>query len=153
MIDGSLASVVQVPRERPSLMFSRIRAEWNELKKAEPGTRFQAFHDRQQERMPGWARPLYIGGAIVSLGVGVILAFIPGPAVLFFALSAALLAAQSAWLAKKLDRAEVATRKLWSRLRRDKAGSGQTSTKPETPRARARTTPSPPPSASRGAAE
>jgi hypothetical protein len=136
-------------------MFSRIRAEWNELKKAEPGTRFQAFHDKQQERMPGWARPLYIGGAIVSLGVGVVLAFIPGPAVLFFALSAGLLAAQSAWLAKKLDRAEVATRKFWSRLRggRHDEAEGQTPRKTETPQGRARATTNPRPSASPGGAE
>jgi hypothetical protein len=134
-------------------MFSRIRGEWNELKKAEPGTRFQAFHDKQQELMPAWARPLYIGGAIVSLGVGVVLAFIPGPAVLFFALAAGLLAAQSAWLAKKLDRGEVGARRFWARLRHRKAGSEATPTQAETPQARARASTNPRPSASPGAAE
>ena len=103
-------------------MFSRIRTQWHELKNAKAGERFQAFHDKQQENMPRWARPLYLGGAIVSLAVGVVLAFIPGPAVLFFALAAGLLAAQSAWLAKRLDRAEVGARKLWARLRHKEAG-------------------------------
>jgi len=111
-------------------MFSRIRTQWQELKNAKAGERFQAFHDKQQETMPGWARPLYLGGAIVSLAVGVVLAFIPGPAVLFFAIAAGLLATQSAWLAKRLDRAEVATRKLWARLRHKKDAGGPPRVKP-----------------------
>jgi hypothetical protein len=133
-------------------MFSRIRAEWHQIEKAEPGTRFQRFHHKQQEKMPAWARPVYIGGAIVSLGVGVVLAFIPGPAVLFFALSAGLLATQSEWLAKRLDRAEVGARKLWARLRHKKPVAEPTPT-PGTPQGRASTAPNPRPSASPRAAE
>jgi hypothetical protein len=133
-------------------MFSRIRAEWHDFEKAKPGTRFQAFHHKQQENMPAWARPVYIGGAIVSLGVGVVLAFIPGPAVLFFALSAGFLATQSEGLAKRLDRAEVGARKLWARLRRKKPVAERLPT-PGTPQDRASSTPNPRPSASPRAAE
>jgi hypothetical protein len=94
-------------------MLSRLKDTLNELRHAEPGQRFQAFHDKQQELSPRWTRPLYLAGAFVSFAVGVVLVFIPGPAVVFFALTGALLATQSAWLAKKLDAAEVKGRKLW----------------------------------------
>ena len=49
----------------------------------------------------------YVGTAIALIPVGVLFAFIPGPAVLFFALSAALFATQSLWLARRLDRASA----------------------------------------------
>lgn len=132
-------------------MFSRIRAEWAEFKKTEPGKRFQTVHDKQQETMPAWAGPLYIGGAIVSLGVGVVLVFIPGPAVLFFALAAGLLATQSKWVAAKLDAGEVWARKTWQRLRGHRGK--HRATPAETPQARARRDTHPRQSASHGAAE
>lgn len=130
-------------------MFSRIRAELEELKKADPGKRFRAMHEKQRELMPGWAAPLYIGGAIVSLGVGVVLMFIPGPAILFFALSGTLLATQSGWVADKLDVAEQWLRKVWGRLRKRE---DETPTKAETPQARAKQNERARPSTSPGAA-
>ena len=60
-------------------------------------------------------RAAYAGAAVVSLAVGVVLAFVPGPAVVFFALTAALLAAQSAWLARRLDAAEIWVRHVLHR--------------------------------------
>jgi len=59
--------------------------------------------------------------AVVSLAVGIVLAFIPGPAVLFFALSAALLGAQSRWVARRLDAAETAARRFWRAWRAKRA--------------------------------
>jgi fatty acid desaturase len=90
-----------------------LRKRWDEFRSAEPGMRFQRFHDEQgRRRSPPWIRALYIAMAAVSFVVGVVLAFIPGPAVVFFALTAALLAAQSEWIARRLDAAE-----LWLRRR------------------------------------
>jgi len=59
--------------------------------------------------------------AVASLAIGIVLAFIPGPAILFFALCAALLGAQSRWVARRLDRAEVSTRKLIAAFRARRA--------------------------------
>jgi hypothetical protein len=99
-------------------MFSTLKIELRELKHAEPGSRFQAFREKQQELSPAWTRPLYLVGAFLSFAVGVVLVFIPGPAVVFFALTGALLATQSSWVARKLDAAEVSGRRLFKRLRR-----------------------------------
>jgi len=59
-----------------------------------------------------WVKLAYAALSLVLFAVGVVFAFIPGPAVLFFALCAALLAAQSAWVAERFDRAEVTGRRL-----------------------------------------
>jgi hypothetical protein len=57
-----------------------------------------------------------IAGAGLSFAIGVVLAVIPGPAIVFFALAGALAAAVSAWVARVLDRAEVLGRRLISRF-------------------------------------
>jgi hypothetical protein len=87
------------------------------LKRAPPGERFQAFNERQQRRARGPIKALYLGGALVSLAVGVVLVFIPGPAFVFFILAGALLAAQSRWVARRLDGLEVMGRKTTTRVR------------------------------------
>jgi hypothetical protein len=97
-------------------MFRKLKATWTALKKHEPGTRFEAFH-REQKRKPVWVKVLFSGLALVAFAVGVVLAFIPGPAVLFFALSGALLSTQSRWVARALDKGEVWARKTLASLR------------------------------------
>jgi len=97
-------------------MFARIKATWTRLKRREPGERFQSFYRAQRSKPPA-VRVAYVGIAIVSFAIAVVLMFIPGPAVVFFALSAALLSTQSQWLAAALDRAEVWGRKVVTRLR------------------------------------
>jgi hypothetical protein len=96
-------------------MFAKIKQKWNELKKLPPGTRFEKFHEQQREQSR-WVKVAYLGGALVSFAIGVILAFIPGPAVVFFALTGALIATQSRWAAKQLDRGELKGRELWERF-------------------------------------
>jgi len=97
-------------------MFSALRQQWQKLKRLPPGERFQAFH-RDQQKQTVWVKVAYGALSVVLLAVGVVFAFIPGPAVLFFALSAALLAAQSEWIARRLDRGEVKGRQLASGVR------------------------------------
>lgn len=97
-------------------MVSHMKARWSELKQFPPGERFEKFHASQQHR-PSWVHLTYTAAAIALLPIGVLFAFIPGPAVLFFALSAALFATQSLWLARRLDRAELALRHAGQTLR------------------------------------
>ncbi|HKU41088.1 MAG TPA: hypothetical protein VJR89_23155 [Polyangiales bacterium] len=98
-------------------MLGKLKAELGELKSYSPGQRFTCFYERHHDRQAGWVRPLMWSAVIVSLAIGVVLAFIPGPAILFFAIAAALLATQSRGVAKRLDKVEVGTRKLLQSLR------------------------------------
>jgi hypothetical protein len=98
----------------------RWQERWKALKAAEPGTRFEAAYERQHQKdkerskLVRWLRPFF---AVISFAIGVVLAFIPGPAVVFFALSAALIATQSRPVARFLDRAELWSRHHWTKLR------------------------------------
>jgi hypothetical protein len=98
-------------------MWAKLKNRWRELKALPVGHRFQTVHRRQADA-PAWVKPLVLGGAVLAFGIGIVLAVIPGPAFVFFGLAGALVAIESAWVAKKLDRAEVAARKLIARLRR-----------------------------------
>ena len=106
-------------------MLTHMKDRWRELKQYPAGERFEKFYVAEQKRSR-WVRFAYLGGAIALLPIGVLFAFIPGPAVLFFALSAALFATQSLWLARRLDRGELALRHAvqtlrdWWRARHDK---------------------------------
>ena len=97
-------------------MLTHMKARWSELKGYAPGERFEKFHLAEQQRSR-WVHFVYVGLAIALLPVGVLFAFIPGPAVLFFGLSAALFATQSRWLARLLDRAELGLRHAWQATR------------------------------------
>ena len=114
-----------MPHAFLSGMLTHIKDRWRELKQFAPGERFEKFHLAEQHRSH-WVKFAYLGVAVALLPIGVLFAFIPGPAVLFFALSAALFATQSLWLARRLDRGELALRNAWLvirgwwRARRDK---------------------------------
>ena len=94
-------------------MTSMLMAEWKGLRRGRPGHRFRERYEtarRSQDRMTVMSRLVRVGLAVASFGVGVVLVFIPGPAVLFFLIAGALLAAESRALALALDRLEVGVR-------------------------------------------
>jgi hypothetical protein len=93
-------------------VLTHMKARWRELRQFDAGERFERFHVAEQQRSR-WVKVAYLGAALALLPVGVLFAFIPGPAFLFFALSAALFATHSLWFAKRLDRGELALRKAW----------------------------------------
>ena len=67
---------------------------------------------------------LLLLAAIVSFACGLVLAFIPGPAVVFFAITCALLAVLSPWVARRFDVIELKLRysiHSWKRRRRARA--------------------------------
>jgi len=55
-------------------------------------------------------------GAVISLGIAVLLSVLPGPAFVFYGLAAALLAIESLWVASALDRGELALRRRLTRF-------------------------------------
>jgi hypothetical protein len=98
-------------------MWTALRKRLREVKALPVGRRFQSVHERQADA-PAWVKPLVLGGAVLAFGIGVVLSIIPRPAFVVFGLAGMLLAIESAWVAKKLDRAEVAIRELIARFRR-----------------------------------
>lgn len=98
----------------------RLARQWKTFAQARPGHRFQDRY-RAQHR-PGaegglLRRILHLALATVCAAIGVVLAFIPGPAVLFFLLAGALLASDWLWVARLLDWLEVKLRAIGRRAR------------------------------------
>jgi len=100
-------------------MSNPLKKQWETLKRGRPGERFAArYHAGQKTKKDtglGFkvfrvVRILIALGAIV---VGIILVFIPGPAILFFLIAASLLAAESLTIARFLDWSELKLRALF----------------------------------------
>ena len=102
-------------------MFEHAKAEWLEFKHWPAGRRFCLYYEKHKKRDSNLARFLVLFGALVSFVVGVILVFIPGPAILFFAITAALIATQSRPLARYLDGTELWCRRRIASYRRRRA--------------------------------
>jgi hypothetical protein len=98
-------------------VLAKLKTKWRELKSYPPGKRFQTVYEKQKDA-PAWVKPVVIAGAIVAFGIGVLLSIMPGPAFVFYGLAGALLATESAWAARQLDRAELAARRLHTRWKR-----------------------------------
>ena len=98
-------------------MLGRLKMRWKKIRKLPPGERFQTIH-REQRNRSAVVKAAFFGVALLSFAGGVVLMFIPGPAILFFALTGALLATQSLWLARRLDEGEVWGRRAVASVRR-----------------------------------
>jgi hypothetical protein len=102
-------------------MLRSLKRQWRAFHKGKPGHRFQERYDRneQSRESQSWVQrliqPLI---AIVSLAIGVVLTFIPGPAILFYFIGAGLLAGESRTLARWLDWSELKSRKAFHRAKR-----------------------------------
>jgi hypothetical protein len=99
----------------------RLRQKWREFRSRPPGRRFQeGFARRQRTRKsaPAYKRWLRVGLAICLLLIGVVLTFIPGPAILFFVLGAGILSEQWLGLARALDWLEMKGRKAYQGVKR-----------------------------------
>jgi hypothetical protein len=110
-------------------MAHSLMQRWHALTGGSPGRRFEDRYEaaRAARLRGGWShrltRLLRLVIAVLALGVGLLLAVMPGPAILFFLLSGSLLAAESRGVARLLDRAEVRLRaacqwsgKIWVKL-------------------------------------
>ncbi len=96
-------------------MPSKFKTALNSLRRGKPGQRFQDRYRRNQRSKASRGilpRLIRLLGAAVALAIGAVLAFIPGPAVLFFLLAGALLASDSLMIARALDWTEVRARRV-----------------------------------------
>jgi|GEM_PF-442235 len=94
-----------------------FRLQWKAFKEAPPGQRFAQHYRRSRnarEKGSAWARPLRWLLALVCFAIGVVLVFIPGPAILFFAVAGLLAASDSQAVARALDRLEIELWRLFS---------------------------------------
>lgn len=101
-------------------MSPALRAGWQRLRNGEPGRRFQDRYraSRQGDRRGLIGRIVRFVAAGVAVAIGIVLVFIPGPAILFFAVAGMLLATESLAVARFLDWSEVTLRRLTGYARR-----------------------------------
>jgi hypothetical protein len=107
-------------------MWAKLKHRARSHLRGQPGRRFQDHYKKSKNARTRGAflrRVINVVLAVLSAAVGVIFVFIPGPAILFFFFSGALLASESLWVARAMDWAEVKLRVLikwgvarWRRL-------------------------------------
>jgi hypothetical protein len=92
---------------------------WDRFVHARPGRRFQGRY-RRKRRAKGsaWKRCALMCGGILLALVGIFFMAVPGPGIPILAIGLALVAQESAAMARLLDRTEIRLRRLWKRLRK-----------------------------------
>jgi hypothetical protein len=91
---------------------------WDRFVHARPGRRFQARYRRMQERKgSAWKRGAFVCGGILFVVVGLFFMAVPGPGIPILAVGLALVAQESAVMARLLDKAELRLRRWWKRWR------------------------------------
>ena len=99
-----------------------LKKQWQSLKRGRPGRRFEERYEAGLQAKKNSSiefkllRIIRILIALGAIAVGVVLVFIPGPAILFFLVAGSLLAAESIRVARFLDWLEVKLRAAWSWL-------------------------------------
>ena len=92
---------------------------WDRFVHARPGRRFQERYLRKQRaKGSAWKRCAVVCGGVVLAAVGIFFMAVPGPGIPILAIGLALVAQESAAMARLLDRTEVRLRRLWKRVRR-----------------------------------
>jgi hypothetical protein len=101
-------------------METSLAQRWRALAAGTPGRRFRdRYHRNRKARHEHWvSRILRWALAGVLLVLGMILTVVPGPAIPLLLLAGALLATDSLWLSKLMDRLEVGARKLFKPIGR-----------------------------------
>jgi hypothetical protein len=94
-----------------------------EITQSTPGRRFQEFH-RKKQGDAAWKRCAYFAAGIVLTAAGLFFMVVPGPGIPILVVGLALLAQQSATLARLLDRTEVKLRRWWKNFRTSRKARG-----------------------------
>jgi hypothetical protein len=96
-------------------MIEKLKESWRQLRRSEPGHRFQEHHRRRRETAESpLRRGLWVGAGVVLFAVGVFFLAVPGPGIPPLLLGAGLIAREWLLAARLLDRAEVGVRRVLS---------------------------------------
>lgn len=101
-------------------MFGNLKRQWRAFRGGKPGHRFQDRFDRNQGARPSQSllrRLLQPAVAVALILIGIVLTFIPGPAIVFYFAGAGVLAGESRTLARALDWIELKLRKVFRWLK------------------------------------
>lgn len=93
-------------------MFESFKDAWEKIQHDPPGERFcRQYHRRQKARQHILNRILFIGVGLVCMVFGILMLFTPGPGIFLLFLGWGLIAQESLWLAKQLDKLELILRR------------------------------------------
>jgi hypothetical protein len=95
-----------------------VMEHWRPLLKARPGERFVRHHRHAVRASSHWTG---VGGVLLIV-LGIALSLTPGPGFAFVLVGAALLAARSLTLARRLDQMELRMRRLFPVRSRRRSG-------------------------------
>jgi uncharacterized protein (TIGR02611 family) len=99
-------------------VLGRLKNDWRRLARAPAGTRFRGLHRaHQRRRRRGSSRVWTVTAGLAIMSVGVVALPAPGPGTLVIILGAALVARESATVARVLDWLELRLRRAveWCR--------------------------------------
>jgi len=92
-----------------------IHEHWAQIRRSLPGRRFQSWYRRCREHdhdRPAHKRVLQITFGVLIMLAGAVMLVTPGPGWLMIGVGAALLARESLFVARLLDRIEITLRRL-----------------------------------------
>jgi len=99
-------------------MFRAFQARWRAFLAVPRGQRFQAHHQRAHRGdTPGWARVAVIVAALVLIVLGLAMIVLPGPGLLVMLAGAVLLAEESVFVARFMDRLDLVAMRVVARWR------------------------------------
>lgn len=97
-------------------MRNRLGKSWRELKRGEPGRRFQNRYERRGRSGGGLRKWLLIAGGLLLVLAGIVFLPLPGPGMLIIAAGALLMAEESLSAARALDWLERKARRAFAKL-------------------------------------
>jgi len=99
-------------------MFAALKRRILRFVATPSGSRFRAYHERLEQRPNLMRTMLVVGLGLILLALGMIMLVLPGPGLLVAAIGLALIAGESMWVARLLDRLDLWLTGWWRRRRR-----------------------------------
>lgn len=100
-------------------MFAALKRRLRRFMAAPSGTRFRAHYERVKKAHPSALRTmLAVGVGLILLAAGLAMLVLPGPGILVGTVGATLIAGESLFMARLLDRIDLWATGLWRRWRR-----------------------------------
>jgi len=99
-------------------MFEALKRRIQRFVATPSGSRFRVYHERLEQRPNLMRTMLVVGGGLILLALGMIMLVLPGPGLLVAAIGLALIAGESMWVARLLDRVDLFFTKIWRRRRK-----------------------------------